>query len=336
MADDVTPQRLMQLGWGYAPPLILEAAIQTGVFDAIAGGAHSPEAVQAATGASSRGVTALLNALVGLDLLCKDPAGAYRLGIEAETFLVRGRPGYRGDFFRHVSTRLIPSWLHLTEAVRTGTPPRAVNREEEGTPFFSDFVESLFANNAPGARALAAHLDLAARPGPQSVLDLAAGSAVWSIALAEAAPLVEVVAVDWEGVLPTTRRVVARHGLSERYRFVAGDLATAAFGTGHQVAVLGHILHSEGEARSRALLRRACAALAPGGTIAIAEFLVDPDRTGPPLGLMFALNMLLHTEAGSTYSFADIASWLTTAGFIRPRILDAPGPAPLILADKPA
>ena len=73
---------------------------------------------------------------------------------------------------------------------------------------------------------------------------------------------------------------------------------------------------------------------APGGTIAIAEFLVDTDRRGPLNGLIFAVNMLVNTEHGNTYSFDEIAGWLTEAGFTNPRQLPGPGPSPLILATR--
>jgi len=88
------------------------------------------------------------------------------------------------------------------------------------------------------------------------VLDLAAGSGVWGIALAQSSGRVAVTAVDWGDVLPVTEKMVARFGLSERFSFVAGDLMEADFGHGHNVATLGHILHSEGEARSRTLLKK--------------------------------------------------------------------------------
>jgi hypothetical protein len=117
---------------------------------------------------------------------------------------------------------------------------------------------------------------------------------------------------------------------------VAGDIQSADLGSGHQVATLGHILHSEGEQRSRALLRRVFRAMAPGGTIAIAEFLVNDERTGPPNGLIFAVNMLVGTQHGDTFSFREIASWLGEAGFDNARTLDASGPSPLILATKPS
>jgi ubiquinone/menaquinone biosynthesis C-methylase UbiE len=170
---------------------------------------------------------------------------------------------------------------------------------------------------------------------PIRVLDLAAGSGVWGIALAQSSDQVHVTAVDWPGVIPVTQKTVARFGLSDRFSFIQGDLQQADFGSGHNLATLGHILHSEGEERSRALLAKTFEALASGGTIAIAEFLVNADRTGPVNGLFFAVNMLVNTDTGNTYSFEEISSWLTETGFINSRTLESPGPSPLILATRP-
>src|SRR5262249_46587872 len=78
-------------------------------------------------------------------------------------------------------------------------------------------------------------------------------SGVWSVALAQRLPNIRVTAVDWPGIIPITKKVAARNGLADRYTFVAGDLSTADFGQGHTIATLGHILHSEGEERSRRL-----------------------------------------------------------------------------------
>jgi hypothetical protein len=101
------------------------------------------------------------------------------------------------------------------------------------------------------------------------------------------------------------------------------------------VATIGHILHSEGRERSHRLLRKTFGALAPGGTIVISEFMPNDDRTGPPMPLIFAVNMLLHTEAGDTFTFAEMAGWLREAGFANPRLLEAPAPSPLLLATRP-
>ena len=160
------------------------------------------------------------------------------------------------------------------------------------------------------ARALGEHLKIAKTKKPASVLDIAAGSGVWGIALAEQSPLVSISAVDWPPVLKVTKKVAKRHGLGNRLKGIPGDLLKVDYGTGHQVATLGHILHSEGSERSQKLIRKVFKALAPGGTIAIAEFVPNDTRTGPPGPLIFAINMLVNTTVGDTFTFAEISQWL--------------------------
>ncbi len=335
-ANSSTPDRIMQFVWAFAPPLVIEAAVRHRMFDVLAEHPLALDELVRATGASARGLAAIADALVGFGLLVHDDAERYALTPESDAFLVSHHPAFVGGIFRHISTQLLPNWLHLNEVVGSGRPAQSVNSAEEGMAFFAQFVEDIFPMSYPSARVLAEALTLAQAGGPVSVLDLAAGSGVWGITLAQSSPHVTVRAVDWAGVLPVTQRIAERLGLGDRLTTVAGDLLEADFGTGHQVATLGHILHSEGVERSRALLQRAYAALAPGGTIAIAEFLVDADRRGPLNGLIFALNMLVNTDEGGTYSFAEIAGWLVEAGFTNPRLLPVPGPSPLILATRPA
>jgi len=331
----VTPERILQLMWGYAPPLILEAALRHRVFDVLDDGPKTADEVEDATGASARGLTAVMNALVGLDFLTKDTLGRYALTPESATFQVSTKPGFQGGMILHCSEQLIPKWLRLNEIVATGRPSEAVNQERLGGDYFHKFVEDIFPMSYGSAQKLAATLDLDRSGAPLSVLDLAAGSGVWGIALAQRSQCVRVTAVDWPEVIAVTRKTVARFGLMKRFQFVAGDLLMADFGRNHAVATLGHILHSEGEERSRALLRKTFDALASGGTIAVAEFLVNDERTEPLVGLLFAVNMLVNTDRGDTYSFGEISAWLAQAGFVNPRTLDAPGPSPLILATKP-
>jgi len=333
-SNQVTPERIMQFAWGYVPPLILEAAIRHRVFDVLDDGPKAINDVQKETGASERGLTAIMNALVGLNLLAKDDQGRYSLTPESAAFLVSTKPGFQGGMIRHCSEQLIPKWLHLNEIVATGKPVESVNQEGAGSEFFQNFVNDIFPMSYPAAQTLARHLNMNGG-GEVRVLDLAAGSGVWGIALAQASEGVRVTAVDWPDVIPVTRKTVERFGLGGRFSYIEGDLLKADFGSNHTVATLGHILHSEGEARSRKLLSKTFGALATGGTIAIAEFLVNPDRRGPVNGLFFAVNMLVNTDNGGTYSFEEISGWLTEAGFTNARTIESPGPSPLILATKP-
>ncbi len=327
----VTPERIFQLAWGFAPPLVLEAAIRNRVFDVLDAGPMTVEQIAQATGASVRGLSAILNVLVGLNFLAPAQNGSYALTAESAAFLVSTKPSFQGGLIKHTSNQLIPNWLHLSDVVKSGKPTASVNQEGQGAAFFQELVPDIFPMSYPAAQELAAHLHLT----EGSALDLGAGSGVWGIALAQSAPALRVTAVDWPEVIPVTKKIVERFGLTSRFTFSEGDLMTADFGSGHNAATLGHILHSEGVERSKALLAKIFAALAPGGTLAIQEFLVNPDRTGPVQGLIFAVNMLVNTDTGDTFSFEEISAWLREVGFTNPRTIPTHGPSPIILATKP-
>ena len=330
----LSPERIMQFAWGYAPTLAIEAAVRHGYFDLIDKGPRTVAEVARATKTSQRGARAVLDVLVAIGLL-KRKNQKHSLTPESATFLVSGKPTFHGTFFAHISDQLLPSWLQLTEVVRTGKPALKVNDQKQGAEFFAEFVESIFPLSFPAANALGAHLGVSKLKGKLSVLDIGAGSGVWGIALAKQSPHVYVRAVDWPQVLKVTKKVAAQHGVGNRFTTSGGDFFEADFGTGHGVATVGHILHSEGRDRSRRLIKKIYDALAPGGTIAIQEFVPNDDRSGPPNAVIFAMNMLVNTEAGDTFTFAEMREWLLKAGFEKPRLLDVPAVSPLVLANKP-
>jgi len=331
----VTPERLMKFSFAYAPPLIISAGVNNKVFDALENTGKTAAEVAKETGASQRGLRILMNALVGLDLLKKDRKGTYSLTSESAAFLISNKPGTHAGTFGLITPELISRWLRLTDIVRQGRPVVPVNHETEGTEFFSQLVENIIPMSYPAAKKLGEHLKLEKTKNDFRVLDLAAGSGIWGIALAQASPRVRVSAVDWAGMIPTTKRITQKFGVADRFNYVPGDILETDFGNHYDLAILGHILHSEGEERGRKLVKKTFRALRSGGVIAIAEWLVNDDRTEPTHGLMFAVQMLVNTEHGDTFSFNEIRSWLQDAGFENARKVKAPGPSPLVLATKP-
>src|SRR4051794_40135739 len=94
-----TPERLMQLAWGYAPPLIIQAAVECHLFDHIDAGARTLQEPASARGASERGLREIPDALVGLHFLTRS-GNAYALTAESSSFLLSKKPAYYGEFFR--------------------------------------------------------------------------------------------------------------------------------------------------------------------------------------------------------------------------------------------
>src|SRR5215471_18558897 len=95
----LTPERLQQFGFAYAPPLIISAAVNNKVFDTLQSGSKTVDQVKKQSGGSHRGLRAIMDALVGLELLKKDRQSRYSLTPESEAFLISDKPGSLAGFF---------------------------------------------------------------------------------------------------------------------------------------------------------------------------------------------------------------------------------------------
>jgi ubiquinone/menaquinone biosynthesis C-methylase UbiE len=334
-ASQATPEHLMQTVWKFMQPLALDAAIQNHVFDALDAGPKTLEEVSQATGASVRGLAAIMNLLVGVNFLTKTADGRYALTPDSSAFLVSSKPGYHGGFVHYIVSGLIANFLSLAEVVRTGKPIESHLDRPEAAAFFEELVGNIMPVAYPGAKAVAEELGVSRATQPLNVLDIGAGSGVWGIALAQASPQVRVTAVDLPGVLPVTRKIAKQFGVGDQFTCVGKDIFQDDLGSGYSVATLGHILHMASPDKNRFLLKNIFRALVPGGTLVIGEFIVNEDRKGPVEPLAFAVNMLVHTEHGNAYTLGEMRSWLQEAGFVNVRTLAAPALSPLIIADKP-
>jgi ubiquinone/menaquinone biosynthesis C-methylase UbiE len=307
------PAPLMQMSFSYAASRILSTAVQLDVFSKIAAGAQTAAEIARATNASERGTRMLLDALRGFELLAKHK-DAYALSPMAAKFLVRDSPDYVGAMLEDDSHW--EGWSKLAEAVRTGKPMHAVFDPAEAERFFSVLTRSLHVQNRLPSQRLAKTLGVGTKHQGLRVLDVGCGSGVWGIAIAEADSQARVIAQDLPKVLEQTRKYLERHKVTSQYDFLPGDLHKVALPAGeYDVALLGHIVHGESAAVARDLFKRLYQALKPGGRLAIIDMIPNDERSGPPFPLIFALNMLVHTDAGDTYTFNEYRDWLREAGF---------------------
>ncbi len=330
--ESLETDKFLQLHLAFAPSRILMAALQLRVFSHIAAGNNSAATIARAAGASERGMRMLLDALTPLDLLGKTD-GTYTLPPASQRYLVHESPDYLGYMMENEA--LWDAWSDLTECVRTGRPSAAVNRREIAEEFFPVLVRGLHITHREPARRLAQALESSDSGRSLQVLDVACGSGVWGIAMAEANPHAHVTALDFPAVLELTRQFLHQHGVESQYDLLPGDLKEVDLGESRfDLALLGNIVHSEGERSSRSLFSRLHRALRPGGRVAILDMVPNDDRTGPFFPLMFALNMLVNTDEGDTYTLAEYSEWLREAGFARIGPVELGLHSPVIVATR--
>lgn len=326
------PEQLLQMSFSFAPSRIMATALQLELFSHIAAGGRTAEDIAARAHADVRATRMLLDALAGLQLISKSD-DRYELTPHAAEFLVRSSPSYLGSMME--SDEMWNAWGELTEVVRTGKPVRRIEQQERAEKFFPLLVRSLHVMNGEPARRAARALGAGQTHKGMRVVDVACGSGVWGIAIAEADPAARITAQDFPGVFDTTREFVKRHNVEDRFDYLPGNLKDVDFGEeNYDLALLGNIVHSEGESSSRDLFARLHRALRPGGRIVVIDMVPNDERTGPPFALLFAINMLVNTEEGSTFTLAEYTDWLTGAGFARVETADIGSHSPLVIGIK--
>jgi ubiquinone/menaquinone biosynthesis C-methylase UbiE len=335
VADALARGTLDELSFYFAPQAVLFTAFKLGVFEAMAGKARNADDLASTIGCSPRGVRMLLNCMAGMGLVDKKN-GLYGLtGLSRDYFLSSGK-NYLGSLFI-CSDQLLKLWLKLPQAVETGAPALPLFPKKERERLNLDIVEALFHVHKATAWELSRVLEKTFSSGKKkiTILDVAAGSAVWSLPFALRSQRVGVTAVDFPPVLDVAKKFAAEFGVRDRYTFVAGDIRKTDFGAeAYDVALLGHICHSEGAEWSRRLIGKCFRALRKKGRLLIMDYIADEQRTSELMPLLLALNALLGSEEGDTFTFSEYRHWLSSAGFGEIRAVDVGAPSPVILALK--
>ncbi|RAG85139.1 SAM-dependent methyltransferase [Streptacidiphilus pinicola] len=320
----------MQITTGnWAQSILATSAIHS-LFNHLEAGADTPEQVAKAAELSQRGTQALLDGLVGLGLV-ETRGGRYHNTPEAAAFLVEGKPGYLGGFAKVIFADM-PIRADLPQVARTGVPVTPERADLPENPFWEQLVPAIAPLSVPSALAAAQRLGLA-EAGPISILDVGGGSGIYSSVWLGMNPQARSTQLDWANVNRIAHRLVAEHGVADRFHTVDGDFHTTDFGTDlYDVAVYSHIAHQESPADNRAVFAKFRQALKPGGTLVVNDFVVEDDRSGPPFPLIFHTTMLLQTTQGSTWTRSDYHAWLSAAGFTDIQFHPTPSPATIVLA----
>ncbi|NSW84968.1 MAG: methyltransferase domain-containing protein [Syntrophobacteraceae bacterium] len=303
--DDV-----MAVGNSFMKSRVVLTAAELDLFTLIDESPRTGEEVAGQLGLHVRALTRLLDALVTLDLLKKDK-DVYRVTSVGALYSSR-HPETMLPMALHMKS-LWHGWTGLTDVVRRGPNPSSQPGKGMDERDRKAFIGAMHVVGRKLSAEIAESIDLGRF---RCLLDIGAGSGTYTMAFLNRNPNMTAVLFDLASVIPMAKERMEAAGLAQRVKFVAGDFHDDELPGGCDLALLSAIIHQNSPEENISLYSKILKALQPGGTLLIRDHIMDESRTWPPLGAMFALNMLINTPGGDTYTWSEVEESLKQAGFI--------------------
>ncbi len=316
MTTKLDRQQIMQLAGGYRFLAVLGAAAELNLFALLGDESLPAEAIAIRLNSNLRATVVLLDALAALGLLEKQDE-KYSVPVDLRPWLSESASGTALPMVLHQMS-LIRMWSQLAWIVRSGEPAvrQASIRGAEADR--AAFIAAMHSVSGPIAD------DLVTRIGPPKfahLLDVGGASGTWTLAFLRAVPGSRATIFDLPDAIQQARQRIAQSGFADRVELVAGDFYDDPLPAGADLAWVSAIVHQHARDDSRELFAKVREALIPAGQIMIRDVVMESDRIAPPEGALFAVNMLVATASGGTFTMDEYVEDLQASGFHDVRLL---------------
>ena len=312
----LTAEEINHMMRGYQASCVVMAGAELEVFDLLAGAPLTSAEVCARLGTDARATEILLDALAALRLLGKEE-GRFSVPDGVAAVLTRSGKGSHLAMVQH-QANCMRNWAHLAAVAKSGRPADAPPSIRGEAADYESFIEAMDNVSGPVAGKLLAELQPLAF---SHLLDVGGGSGTWTLAFLKAAPGAKATIFDLPHVVPQARARVAGAGMADRVTLAAGSFYTDELPRGADLAWVSAIVHQNSREQNRELFARVHRALVSGGRILIRDIVMDASRTTPVAGALFAVNMLVNTPRGGTFTLEELAEDLAHAGFVQTKLL---------------
>jgi SAM-dependent methyltransferase len=329
MKEINSPGDFLEMANAFRLSRIILTAHELDIFSILKNGPLTSQVVAKKTETNERAVDRLMDALVPIGLLKK--SGNQFSNTDFSTrFLIKGQPTYMGGLSHML--HLWKSWSTLTDAVKAGTSvTMKAPIGERDEPWLDSFIAAMHSRGIQQAKEVAAVLDLELT---KSVLDIGGGSGAFTFEFIRENPGIKGIIFDLPNVIPITLQYISKEGFKDSVSTIAGDYRNGGFGYDYDLVLLSAIIHINSPEENKLLIERCVESLNPGGQLVILDHIMTEDRTGPAGGAFFALNMLVGTEKGDTYTENEIKSWMQRAGLKYIRRRDTPQGSNMMIGIK--
>lgn len=255
-----------------------------------------------------RATDRLMNALCAMGLLKKVHGKFYNSDLSAK-YLVEGKPDFMGNIYH--ANNLWNDWSSLTDSVIKGSSQRSIINKSENDNWVESFIGAMHYRGVNQGKILAMMIDIS---NVKNMLDVGGGSAAFSMEIVKKNPSISAVVLDLPYVIPLTKKYVSGAGLLDKFNFIEGDYLTTELKDNYDLILLSAIVHINNYDQNKMLVKKCADVLNKSGMIIINDFVMNEDRTQPRQSALFALNMLVGTENGDTYTEKEMREWFESAG----------------------
>jgi len=306
---------LLEIAESFMAACVLGAAAELDLFTLLADQPASAEQITTRIKGDRRCTEVLLDAAVSLDLLDKND-GIYTTPQPLIPYLTSSGKETALPMVLH-RMNVLRGWVQLPWVAKSGVPFPRQSSIRGPLADREAFVAAMHSVSGPIAD------DVITRWGPPNfthALDVGGASGSWTLALLRAMPGARATLFDLPDAVKQARERIGPTEYNDRVTLTVGDFYRDELPNGVDLAFVSAIVHQHSRQHNRELFQKIHRALEPGGTIAIRDVVMDTDHTTPQFGALFAVNMIVNTDTGTTFSFEELAEDLQTTGFTNPQL----------------
>jgi C-methyltransferase len=311
----------------------ITVAAQLGVADALADGPLPIDELAVRVEADADALRRLLRALISRGVFRLRRDGRYELNSLADTLRCDAAVSMKSAARFYGSQEQRERWTLLVDSIRTGNAVVESLRGKESFDYFAEnpelaelFNQTMTSVSEMTDATVVAGYDFSAYP---TIVDVGGGHGPLLAAILAAAPASRGVLYDLPTVVANAPNLLREQGVADRVAIAEGSFFDSVPGDG-DAYVLKNIIHDWNDEKAGQILRNVRAAVGPGATVLLIEFVI-PEHNREFPGKWVDLEMMLNLGARERTA-AEYRNLLSRAGFRMTRVVQTASPLSVVEA----
>ena len=317
----ISPEKICGMADSYQSFQVLFTAVNHDIFTVLSEESKTAEQIAQEIGTDSYITAKLLNALVAIGLLAKG-SGKYSNTPIAETFLVKGKPFYQGNYVRtaktiSVGTSPYDDWAKIGLGLEQGyVQPDVGDMAGWGLydeSFSLTMKEGAIRGEVQATAEVISHFTWF--KNAKKLLDLGGTHGLYAIAFADKNPELEATLFDFPGVpaLANANNLINQYEMSGRVKIQEGNFMGGDIGDGYDMVFVSHV-YLLGDILN-AVMNKIHGALNESGRFILKNCVIHKNRRGSLASVLWDLDMCFWGAEQQMFSIDEYVNLIETHGF---------------------